>query len=220
MSIDEGNDDDDSSPKGNCELQAMSNSQNEVTLTNRLEESVVVISQSQDDNTSISSPELSPALSLCHYSSNTHTSESPSDSESSSRQEVPHVMQTTAKIKTFKLVGDNIDKNVKPHDMRHDNQTKSLHYFHTYALRDRIDLSRYDDIPCLPDMSLVKSQLSNVLPNNEDVRILCGNFCHLVARVLKKYMPFFSSLGASLEEHIVHKFQNEMSQKSEVVSFI
>ena len=30
------------------------------------------------------------------------------------------------KSKTFKLVGDNIDKNIKPHDMRLDSQTKSL----------------------------------------------------------------------------------------------
>ena len=100
-----------------------------------------MVAISQDDNTSISSPELSPALSLCQYSSNTHTSESPSDSAPSSSQEVPQVMHTTAKIKTFKLVGDNnIDKNVKPDDMRHDNQSKSLHYFHTYALSDRIDM--------------------------------------------------------------------------------
>ena len=35
------------------------------------------------------------------------------------------------------LVGDNIGKNVSPHDMRVDNQTKSFHYFHSHAVHDR-----------------------------------------------------------------------------------
>ena len=93
-----------------------------------------------------------------------------------------------------------------------------MHYFHTYAVQDRIDLSRYGNNPCLPDVLLVKSQLCKVLTTDEDVKILCRNFVQLVARVLKKYMLFFSSLGASLKRHIVHKFHKEMSQKSEVVS--
>ena len=39
----------------------------------------------------------------------------------------------------YKLVGDNIDKVVKPRHMRIDHQAKSLHYFHSYAVKDRID---------------------------------------------------------------------------------
>ena len=41
---------------------------------------------------------------------------------------------------TFKIIGDNLDKNVKPRDMRIDFQTRSLHYFHACAVQDRIDL--------------------------------------------------------------------------------
>ena len=41
-------------------------------------------------------------------------------------------------LKTYKLVGDNIDKNIRPREMRSDHQTKSLHYFHTYGVRDRV----------------------------------------------------------------------------------
>ena len=40
----------------------------------------------------------------------------------------------------FKLVGDNIDKNVHPTYQRSDHQTQSLHYFHAYAVVDCIDL--------------------------------------------------------------------------------
>ena len=50
-------------------------------------------------------------------------------------------------LKTFKVVGDNLNKNVNPSDVRSDNQTRSLNYFHTYAVRDRLDLTNHDDTP-------------------------------------------------------------------------
>ena len=43
--------------------------------------------------------------------------------------------------KGFKMVGDNIDKTIRPSFQRYDNRTNSLHYFHYYALLDRLDLS-------------------------------------------------------------------------------
>ncbi len=41
----------------------------------------------------------------------------------------------------YKIVFDNIDKNVKPRYMRSDSQIKSLHYVQSYAVRNRIDFS-------------------------------------------------------------------------------
>ncbi len=41
----------------------------------------------------------------------------------------------------FKIIGDNLDKNVHPNFMRLSSQTKSLHFFHAYAALDRIDFS-------------------------------------------------------------------------------
>ncbi|KAL5502692.1 hypothetical protein EMCRGX_G009506 [Ephydatia muelleri] len=41
----------------------------------------------------------------------------------------------------FRLVGDNVDKNVKSRDMRLNSQTTSLHCFHKYAVKDRICFS-------------------------------------------------------------------------------
>ena len=52
---------------------------------------------------------------------------------------------TSSSLTTYKSVGDDIDMNIKPRDMRSDHQTKSLHYFHAYTVRDRIDLSKYED---------------------------------------------------------------------------
>ena len=41
----------------------------------------------------------------------------------------------------FAIVGYNIDKNVRPSYQREDRKTQSLHYFHSYAVKDRVDIS-------------------------------------------------------------------------------
>ena len=43
-------------------------------------------------------------------------------------------------------MGDNIDKNIRPSLQRFDNKTNSLHYFHYYAILDRLDLSACSEI--------------------------------------------------------------------------
>lgn len=47
----------------------------------------------------------------------------------------------------FKIVGDNIDMNVVPRHKRIDKQTKSLHFFQTFAARDCLDLSSASEDP-------------------------------------------------------------------------
>ena len=47
----------------------------------------------------------------------------------------------------FKLVGDNIDKQVKSTYMRlSGHQNKSFHYFHSFAVQNRIDSSTFVDM--------------------------------------------------------------------------
>ncbi len=81
--------------------------------------------------------------------------------------------------KTYKIVMDNIDKNIKPNDMRMDHQTRSLHYVHKYAVRDRIDFSSFEDNTCHPNVSAI--QLSRLLPSSEDDLCIRQNMCILVA---------------------------------------
>ena len=56
------------------------------------------------------------------------------------------VSQQPQKWSGFKLVGDNIDKNFRRSFYRHNRQTISMHAFHMYAVKDRIDLSSLSDI--------------------------------------------------------------------------
>ena len=51
-----------------------------------------------------------------------------------------NVQQSNPIWKGYKLVGDNLDKNVRPSFQRYDKKTNSLHYFHYYAVLDHINL--------------------------------------------------------------------------------
>ncbi len=79
----------------------------------------------------------------------------------------------------FKIVGDNIDKNVRPSHQRLDRQTQSLHHFHSYAVRDRLDLSAVSDSsPKVPPTI----DPATILPSASDVCKLQQEFEVLVTR--------------------------------------
>ena len=97
-------------------------------------------------------------------------------------------------------------------------QTRSLHYFHTYAVRDRIDLSSFSDEQQIPNIKSI--QLDNLLPSASDEKSMRANFSVLVSRVLVKHLPSIAKLGKhALERHITYQFSQEMAMKSEVVSY-
>ena len=100
------------------------------------------------------------------------------------------VYRSTTAYPTFKIVGDNIDKYVEPRDMTADAQASTLHYFNMYAVRDRLDTSQFPDSPSLPDIRAIR--MKQILPTEEDHKILLSNFAIMVCRVLKKHMPFFT----------------------------
>lgn len=112
-------------------------------------------------------------------------------------------------------MGDNIDKNVKPRTMTSEHQTRSLHYFHLFAVRDRIDLSSYSNEPRVPDLTAMN--LDDLLPSSEDEELMNENLAILMGRVLRKYMPFFQKFAFCLGRHIFHEFYEDLSAKSDVV---
>jgi len=81
-------------------------------------------------------------------------------------------------VNSYVIVGDNIDKNVRPAFQRLDRSTQSLHYFHSYAVLNRIDISGLsDNRPSSIDISPDK-----ILPNHVDIEKLLSEFEVLVAR--------------------------------------
>ena len=78
----------------------------------------------------------------------------------------------------FKIVGDNVDKNIRPSFQRLDRQTRSLHYFHSYSVLDRIDHSTLSDAK--PSLGLIDPEC--LLPSLEDSSALKHEFTVLVSR--------------------------------------
>ena len=83
----------------------------------------------------------------------------------------------------FKLVGDNIDKNLRPSFQRLNKQTVSLHYFHTYAVADRIDFSTLSDV--VPESITVNP--STFLPDYNDLEALHEEFQILTSRYIVQF---------------------------------
>ena len=74
----------------------------------------------------------------------------------------------------YVMVGDNIDKNVQPAFQRLDRTTQSLHYFHSYAVLNRIDTS---------GSAFLHWHLSKkILPTQVDIEKLLSEFENLGAR--------------------------------------
>ena len=151
---------------------------------------------------SITAPDFSPLSTTSSFSSHSGSCNDYCDTEGR--------YKSTEAYPTFKIVGDNLDKYVKPRDMRIDAQASTLHYFHMYAVRDRLDTSQLSEELPQPD--------EQILLTDEDHKILSSNFSILICRVLKKHMPFFTKFGSGVERHIWHMHSEEMSQKSEIVS--
>ena len=78
----------------------------------------------------------------------------------------------------YKIVGDNIDKNIRASFQRLNHQTKSLHYFHTFAVRDRVDFSGLSDVT----PHYVKIDPATLLPGPTDLQALLNDLQVIVSR--------------------------------------
>ena len=118
----------------------------------------------------------------------------------------------------FKICGDNIDKTVYRRYLRCDQQNISIHYFHSFALKDRVNFSNMSDSfptnqPGLSDV------LSKLLPNKDDDTQIHNEFAILLSWMLCTHIKFFKDTFADvIDWHIPQKFTAEMSKKSVVVS--
>ena len=102
-----------------------------------------------------------------------------------------------------------------------DTAAQSSHYFHSYAVRDRIDLTDYNDIspprPVQWTMTDYVAVAKKVLPTTVEEKALSENFVQLVARVIIQQIPYFQQFENVLPTFITHKYSEEMSRNSEMV---
>ena len=120
----------------------------------------------------------------------------------------------------FHIIGDNLDKNIKPRFLRVDHHSQSLHFFHLFALKDLINLSGFSNEPNQYfGVQTEELPFENLLPSTTDYQSLISNFGVLVARVLVAHIPYFkTTFDDVIVNHIQHEHRIEMSKKSQTVN--
>ena len=128
--------------------------------------------------------------------------------------------ETCTQQKSNKLVGDNIDLSVKALYMRMEgSRNQSLHYFHSFAVFDRVDFSQLPDVFPYTCLNNPKQLALTMLPSHRDDETLTLLFETHVSCVLCKRIPFFKyTFDDIVEWHNCHRHYDEMSMKSDVVS--
>ena len=90
----------------------------------------------------------------------------------------------------YTLCGDNIDKNVRRRYQRSDRTTISLHHFHMYAVKNRVDFTLESD-DCLYSNLSVDDKACLVMPSLDDDQLLKKNISIIISRELTNHMEFF-----------------------------
>lgn len=126
----------------------------------------------------------------------------------------------TTRITLFRLCGDNVDKTIRQRYVRSDSDARSsssVHYFHSYAVADRIDFSNLsENVPFEPTLDS-RDEALLVLPSIEDDKALHENFKILISRILYENMEYFKhTFDGSVTWHIKHCHYDEMSKKSDI----
>ena len=92
-------------------------------------------------------------------------SQPPVLAEEKTNKTLPSTLPSTPLPSTYSLVGDNIDKSIKPSYMRVDFRNKTLHYF---AASDRIDASGLSLTPPRAPALTPKACAASLLPSTDD----------------------------------------------------
>ena len=100
-------------------------------------------------------------------------------------------------------------------DPRSDHHGNMLHCFSLLVGRSRTPAL---DLPFTGYLSkLVETPNAFFLPNRADVLAAKENLVILVARIITNYFAALTPFSKLVPKHILHRYSNEMSKKSEVV---
>ena len=127
-----------------------------------------------------------------------------------------HVVQLVKEGRSFVFVLDNVDWDVKVHDMRSDKQSQSVHAVATTIVFDRVSSKHLPDAG--PKNSLANCNLKDTLSlNDEEKRCKREQNKVFIGRILVEFFPAFDFLKDFVPDHTPCEYHTEMSTKSVVV---
>ena len=127
-----------------------------------------------------------------------------------------HAVQLLKEGKTFVLVLDNIDWDVKVHDMRSDQQNRGVHAVATSMVFDQISSSNIPDNG--PKKNLNDCNLMDLLTLSvQEIHSMRERYKILIGRILCESFPAFSFLIDVLPAHTTCQYSAEMRTQSVVL---
>ena len=118
-------------------------------------------------------------------------------------------------------MGDNVDKSVKARYMQMEQYSnKSLHYFHSFAVQNRIVFNYLPDVSPASCSNHPCEVARSLLPSSRHDAIIQSHFVTIISRILYSHMAFFKMVfDGCVEWHIKHKYYQQMCTKSHVLSY-
>ena len=116
----------------------------------------------------------------------------------------------------YRLVTDNVDLAVQARHQSKSHQNKSLHWIHSFAVKNRvIPSSNLDDFK--PQKQVKDLEMVDILPSQDEQAYIKSNMIILVFRVICQYLTAYKEFTSAVIHHIPHEFSSQMKQKSEQV---
>ncbi len=116
----------------------------------------------------------------------------------------------------FSIVLDNIDWEIKVHDMREADQNVSEHAVATTLVFDRVSAKHLPD-NC-PRRDIHTAPPNIFLLGDDDLRDVADRYCIYAARIFVEFFPALHFLADLVPEHIPHEYSELMKQKSSVIT--
>ena len=113
-------------------------------------------------------------------------------------------------------VNDSFNCKTTVKNMRVDHRNKQHNWFASIVVFERIDFSHLDNVRPLGDIQNFSNE--NYLLTSEEIKKLQSYFKVLVGRIFLEFFkqPQFAAVKKLVLQHILHRYTNEMSSKSEV----
>ena len=125
-----------------------------------------------------------------------------------------HAVELVKKGHKFVFVLDNIDWTVQAHDMRADNQNRSVHAVATSLVFDRV-----------PQVSVVESNFKQSLATTDIVKLVTENdkkytrYRVILGRLICEFLPAFHHFKNLVPNNTICDYEEEMKLKSVVILF-
>ena len=119
-----------------------------------------------------------------------------------------------------KIVFDNLDMYIQPHQTSEDNQNQDLHWVSVMATENRISGNHLPSEKPNQTESISNMDNAKFLPSKRELENQRSNYATLISRVLTKHIDCLSFLDDVAVKHIPHQYSKETSKPTETVRYI